>query len=411
MPGLPPIPAIYDQIALFSCPPTYSRTVSTLSSLCLTSKFLHRIAEPHLYTHLMFFDPHHTNLACQTILRRPQLGLHVRTFCHHPEPRRFPHLPQAFWLLISKVLCCMKNLDCLMLSDDATFSHTWVLLAPPDSGCDGLPSQIRDIKLKMAWDNNVLKFIQHQSKVNQFRVYSPFDDANALTPLLDPPLVPLSLQVFDGYFPAIWYFCQCPLTHAQIVVPSIPPGPLPGDTLLPLFQRLASAHKTLRSLSLLDLPPTVAPDVVNAAAQYLPALRHLGVLALPIRDRHTFLRPLMYLHDLTSIELDLSSWSTYVAAASRTTAHAFSPAYTPMYHPSSAALRALACELKTFCPTLVSVSLWVGPDATTRVRWLYDLANNTWHNQVVEGGNGAGLNPTSSGLWRSMGAINSVSNR
>ncbi|KDR77483.1 hypothetical protein GALMADRAFT_224830 [Galerina marginata CBS 339.88] len=199
------------------------------------------------------------------------------------------------------------------------------------------------------------------------------------------------------------------LTSIVRLTSSFPSPPSPSNP----------THKhtlTLRALSLLDPPhdlplpflallaPISSPSSSPSPSPLSSPLRHLGLLPYPISasSRPTFLAHLLRLPYLTHIELDLSRWAaagpgwgpapsggypslpslpslpSYPSLPSHPLSsnplsshptHASQyPAYTHQLTPPPPSQRALASEIRTFCPSIRVVVFWIG---NVKVRWAW----------------------------------------
>jgi len=215
----------------------------------------------------MFLDPSKAYLACRTIILQSRYGPFVRLFWFNQESRRqSQNLPQSFWKALQDALNRMPNLEVLHLSDN-TFSNSWVL-SP-----ERFSFQLSEAKLRFAWDDYTVSFLQSQRKLRVLQITDQMDDVVRLQ--IQPSTLPL-LQVFDGNLLIGIQFLACPLTHLQLVVD------IDGPQVLELLPKLALVHKTLRGLNILALPDDVSVRALNIIARSCPLLHHVGLLHLPI---------------------------------------------------------------------------------------------------------------------------------
>ena len=276
--------------------------VSDLPSLCLTTKSFHLSATRRLYHSLILTNPSTAILACETLARTPGLATHVRGLVLGQGP---PHV----WQALQRALEVLPRLEAFAI-DARGIRLSWVLPVAPSF-------RLRDLRLCIPWDAQVAAFVRTQTTLRALWVLEVAEDcrpsvasakargtaeevappSNATTtaevagldkssdetsldlPLLNTTECPLSLA---------HQFVHSPLTHLQVLGDS---GPVTGAQrgalmdrdalLLRLIPRLACAHKTLRSLSLYDVPEARTIDVVALAAEHCPQLRYLGTLSLP----------------------------------------------------------------------------------------------------------------------------------
>ncbi|KAG5643828.1 hypothetical protein DXG03_009605 [Asterophora parasitica] len=330
MPGVPLSGEVLARIVQ-SLDPLHRRgAIRDLAALCRTSKAFQREAEIKLYEQLIFPEPTRAHLACRTVGQDKRLALLVRKFSFSYESRR-PALPRLFWLGVQAALNQMHNLESLSIYDN-TLSNTWIL-DPTD-----FKFQLKDANLRFKWDTHFVRFLESQPEIQRLQTIDHFE-SNRL------PLAPGSLPVlreFDGLMMVGMNLLSSPITNMQLIV--VKEVML---KFLPLLPRLSSLAKTLRGLNFLDLAEEVVPEALNILSSACPNLVHIGVLPLPPSDRHDMHHALMYMHNLKSIHLDVVAWAP---------------------HPNLAAQRALAAELKIYCPSIRHVVFWIN---STRFRWQY----------------------------------------
>jgi hypothetical protein len=269
--------------------------VSDLPSLCLTTKSFHLSATRRLYHSLILTNPSTALLACETLARTPGLATHVRGLVLGQGP---PHL----WQALQRALEVLPRLEAFAI-DARGIRLSWVLPLAPSF-------RLRDLRLCIPWDAQVAAFVRTQTTLRALWVLEVAEDCRPSArgaadpnevaqsqstaeiadlnsdavpepkpetldlPLLNTAECPLSLA---------HNFVRSPLTHLQVLGDS---GAVARATdrdalLLRLIPRLAGARKTLRSLSLYDVPEARTADVVALAAQHCPQLRYLGTLPLP----------------------------------------------------------------------------------------------------------------------------------
>ncbi|GLB45335.1 hypothetical protein LshimejAT787_2100950 [Lyophyllum shimeji] len=312
-----------------------------LAALCRTCKAFQREAEVRLYDALYLSDPARAHLACTTVSANERLALLVRTFCFTVETRR--PLTHSFWLVVKHALDQMHNLEHLVLYD-STFANGWVL--EPTQ----IRFQLRDAKLRFMWDAQLVAFLEGQRKLQSLHTFDRLDDTNRVPPA--PGSLPL-LRNFDGTLMVGMQLLDSPLTHLQMMVDREMLPSLAG-----LLPRLRSVHKTLRSLSLLDVPEDLVAETSAILASVCPNLVYLGLIPLPPIHRHDFYHSLLKMHSLRCIQLDVLAWSP---------------------HPNIHAQRAIAIEMRVYCPSIHHVVFWIGQ---TRFRWQFVDDAQEWHSHV-----------------------------
>jgi hypothetical protein len=161
----------------------------------------------------------------------------------------------------------MHNLEYLLLHD-STLSNTWIF----DPG--EIKFQLREVKLRFTWDERILDFLQSQRKLRLLTIFDILADLNR--PELKPGSLPL-LNTFDGTIMMAMQLLSCPLTHLQMRITGDSKRHLPL-----LLSKLSHVHKTLRSLSLMQLHDGQAVEALATISAVCPTLQHIGLIPLPI---------------------------------------------------------------------------------------------------------------------------------
>ncbi|KAI9436633.1 hypothetical protein H4582DRAFT_2078258 [Lactarius indigo] len=358
---------------------SYAR-VADLPSLCLTTKSFHSSATRRLYHSLVLTNPPTALLACETLARTPALATHVRGLVLGPGPPRV-------WQALQRALEALPRLDALAI-DARGVQLSWVLPLAPSF-------RLRDLRLCFPLEAQAAAFVRTQTALRTLLVLELADDFSP------PALAPAGARSREGAnagdvahptaevaepetetetepekmdLPFL-ATAECPLrlahavvhnplTHLQVLGDSGADAPATGRDahLLRLIPRLACAHKTLRSLSLFDVPEACAADIVSLAAQHCPQLRYLGVLPLPAGPRTAVHEALTRFEALVMLEFELGTW---------------------MPLPTGALQRTLVTELHTFCPSLRTVSLWL---SSRRFVWRHNTDTDVWEGQVDQRG-------------------------
>ncbi|KAK2465797.1 hypothetical protein APHAL10511_002341 [Amanita phalloides] len=106
----------------------------------------------------------------RTITLHSRHGPLVKLFWFNQESRRQSQLlPQSFWKALQDALGRMPNLEALHLSDN-TFSNSWVL------NPERFSFQLSDAKLRFAWDDFTVSFLQSQRKLRILQIIDQMDD-------------------------------------------------------------------------------------------------------------------------------------------------------------------------------------------------------------------------------------------
>lgn len=241
-----------------------------LLSLCATCKAFQREAEIRIYTEVNLSEPDQAVIACETLVSNERLAQYVKNFCFNQEfpPRRLQdtNLGRDFWQSIQRALIAISNLEVLLISD-SSYQNSWILDSP------NIIFQLREVRLRLTWDEPIVRFLETQNSLRNLHFYY-FDDA---LHFLQPESLP-ELRVFDGSLSIGMQILQSNITHIQLVV-DCDAGPA-----LALFTRLGGLRKTLRGISLLDIPDDATLPTLDVISRYLPDLRHLGLFPYPLAN-------------------------------------------------------------------------------------------------------------------------------
>jgi hypothetical protein len=244
-----------------------------LPALCLISKAFLRAAECKLYEHLYIGDPAVSYRACQTIASRDRIALHVRTLWLYQDRRRSNSrgaLSPQFWTIVHAALTKTLNLDVLGIADP-TYSNSWVL--------KDARFQLREANVRFTWDAHLVEFLQSQNRLRTLQTMNaplPPDGGDPTIIALQPGSLP-SLQMYDGPLLVAAELMSSPITNLQVFLDQ--ESLTHTYTLIP---HLASASKTLRTLSMLDVPEEVSMGIFDLCSTFIPQLRHIGVFPLLI---------------------------------------------------------------------------------------------------------------------------------
>ncbi|KAH9015734.1 hypothetical protein EDB83DRAFT_2232641 [Lactarius deliciosus] len=331
---------------------TSNACVTDLPSLCLTTKSFHSSATRRMYHSLVLANPSAALLACETLARTPGLATHVRGLVLGPGPPRV-------WQALQRALDALPRLDALAI-DARGMRLSWVLPLAPSF-------RLRDLRLCFPLEAQAAAFMRTQTALRTLLVAHPtaeVADPDTM-PEPEPDTMDLPfLSTVECPLRLAHALVRSPLTHLQVLGDSGADARATGRDahLLHLIPRLACARKTLRSLSLYDVPEARTADVVALAAQHCPQLRYLGILPLPAGPRTAVHEALTCFEALVMLEFELGTW---------------------MPLPTGALQRILVTELHTFCPSLRTVSLWL---SSRRFVWRHNTDTDVWEGQVDQRG-------------------------
>lgn len=261
---LPLSPEICSNIAAF-----LSGSHKDLLSLCLTCKAFQREAEAKIYSVIVLDSPERALIACNTITCNERLALLVRTFWFSLNDRLFTandiNLGHDFWAVIRRTLIAVSNLEVLLLCDNA-YTNTWIFDTPEIS------FRVREARLKFVWDANITKFLQSQSNLRTLLFNDPVDEVVEQL----PPNSLSDLRMFDGTLSIGLQLLHTKIHHLQLVVDT--------EWWIENLPRFTALRRSLRSLSLLDVPEDASQRAVSIISQVLPDLRHLGIFPYPMMN-------------------------------------------------------------------------------------------------------------------------------
>lgn len=254
-----------------------SNDFRTLLSLCLTSKAFHRAAEPRLYHQLYLTDSLTAYCVCQTISSCDRIALHVKTFWTLFNERRWNssrnHLNPQFWDVVHLALQKMLNLQVIAIGDPSCPS-AWIFRE-----CQ---FRLQEAELRMAWDDDLVRFLDIQSKIHSLRI----TNTRLLSTELDRlPLLELrqealpSLKVFDGSLITAIEFVSSPITHLQVSLSQ--DGVEDAGHLI---RQLVMFSGTLTSINAVDLPYSISIGAFDLFSLIFPHLHHIGIIPLPFSD-------------------------------------------------------------------------------------------------------------------------------
>ncbi|KAG8214851.1 hypothetical protein J3R82DRAFT_10015 [Butyriboletus roseoflavus] len=248
-------------------------------------------------------------------------------------------LPNNFWPTISEALHHTTRLRFLNLQLDnaGDAAQAWIL--------DGIAFRLRTFHCDLQWDAHLVSFLNTQPDIDDLYIvdYSVPEDTTQTSPFVSSPLNPSALPELSTL--------EC--TFAEAACALVPTRPISrlktcfSKTRLPekrvelslLFSKLMETTHPLCSLDIADssysepFSMDLLASVVGLQSQ-VHDLRYFGTLVLPI-DGHVRLRfygLLRVLPSLECVEVDVSEWDPPP--------------------PMPAGLRALASELRLYCPSL-----------------------------------------------------------
>lgn len=338
---------------------------SDLCSLARVSKSFQHAAERALYNTLYMHDPAATASLCDLLTTHDRLSILVEALTVFAEADE--GLPDAYWHTLARVLRKTVRLRFFNLHIDGASAHAWIL--------DGCLFRLRTFHCDLEWDTDLISFLNGQHDLDDLYI-ADFDSH-------EHPHSP-SQSSLDRHSLRALSTLECSFSEAvRALVPGRPvvrlktcfsrqQVPEKKEELSQLLTSLRQSSAPVRSLDLADssytedFSLTILADIVK----WLPDLRYLGTLVLPVGKEVNFLYPvasvyhlfdfffptpcaaffffaphssmkrlqffgmLMRFPRLRTIELEVTDWD---------------PAPMPQ------ALRALASEIRLYCPSIVCV--------------------------------------------------------
>ncbi|EMD39499.1 hypothetical protein CERSUDRAFT_111810 [Gelatoporia subvermispora B] len=317
----------------------YVGSKTDLAALCTVSRAFQRAAERALYNTLDLRGQRQAVSVCDVLARMTRLAVLVvalSIFAQDGESSGEDSTPpnDVFWSTITHALQNTTRLRFLNIyaHHGIEMATAWIL--------DSCSFQLRNFHCDLAWDDHLISFLSTQSRLTDLYLVDYKDSAPSLAGDHDHILPRLSVL-------------ECTFTEAATaLVPGRPITRLKTcfsrtsidgkrSELRALLSSIRLSRKALRALDIADSSYTaefsseLLTSLVNSVHVY--DLRYLGTLVLPIggRQRLEFYGLLIRFSKLRCVEVDVSEWDP------------------PPTHP--AALRALACELRLYCPTVSRV--------------------------------------------------------
>ncbi|EIN12198.1 hypothetical protein PUNSTDRAFT_130467 [Punctularia strigosozonata HHB-11173 SS5] len=317
-----------------------------LHTLCTVSRGFQRAAERALYNTLHLSEQGDTIALCTLLSRQPRVAGYVRALtivASDEEGSEEDTQPptEEYWNAVATALRNIpytRYLNIHLESSDGE-SKTWIL-----TGCT---FQLVSFHCDLTWDESLVAFLRTQTRladlfVADFNKNIPENVSLSVLPP-DPP----------SPFPHLTTL-ECTFTEAaSLLVPGRPLTRLKTCFSASRVEDKRAEYTELISRLNLGSAPLLALDIADAnyteafvmelltltvaASPCFNELRYFGTLVLPIggRERLRFYGMLMHLPHLKCVEFEVSEWQ---------------PAPT-----SRGALRALASELRLYCPSIVCV--------------------------------------------------------
>ncbi|TFK38937.1 hypothetical protein BDQ12DRAFT_722792 [Crucibulum laeve] len=318
-----------------------------IATLCRVSRSFRYVAERALYNTLYMRNVYETISLCDTLAKQPRLATLVDALTiflsdaepssdseeEEEEPERVDP-PDSYWSSIAQALEQTSNLRYLNIhvNNGSNTSSAWIL----DS----------------YWDHHLVTFLNKQEDLNDLYIIDYNDFANPDTPTADIPIPPSS-SLDTRSLPNLSTL-ECTFSEAATAI--VPRRPITRLKtcfsrteivekrleMSNLFSKVKQSTRALLSLDIADSSYTEAfsmellSSIVNTKATSSD-LRYLGTLVLPIagRERLQFYGLLMRLPQIRCIEVEVSEW---IPAPS-----------------SPPAFRALASELRLYCPSITRI--------------------------------------------------------
>ncbi|KAL0960533.1 hypothetical protein HGRIS_005571 [Hohenbuehelia grisea] len=332
-----------------------------IATLCRVSKGFQYAAQRALYNTLYMRHTHTTVLLCRTLAEQPRLAELVDALTisltdeddlsdDDSDVAVFdddnPPLLQEFWPAVASAL---KNTICLRYLNIHINNRAEAYLAWMFRDCN---FRLRSFHCDLEWDRDLVSFLNTQVDLDDLYLidYKDLDEDTPTTvsmashshsQLLSTSLPNLSTLECTFSEAAMALVPGRPITHLKSCFSRSDPDGKRAEISL-LFSKLRRSKRHLKSLDIADSSYTeefsieLLRHVVSINATTTD-LRYLGTLVLPIdgRERLQFYGLLMRLPRIQSIEVEVSDWKP-------------PPSSVP-------AFRALAMELRLYCPTVTRI--------------------------------------------------------
>ncbi|KAH6907509.1 hypothetical protein BKA70DRAFT_1189502 [Coprinopsis sp. MPI-PUGE-AT-0042] len=349
----------------------------TITVLCRVSKLFRRAAEVHLYRTIQTSNLQSTRTLCITLANSPRLALLLESLTIVPVEGGSPQpsvrgqgneggaggLPEEYWLWMKKALANTQRLKYLEIDSQIGPSTACAWIYPKGEGV----LQLRILRCDFDWDQDLIAFLNSQSELEDLYILdfkSPPSTPSTITPA-NPASQTTNIRettIHDSAMGSLAVL-ECTFSEAaNILVPGRPIThlktcfstislPEKRQEMEALLKSVELSKRSLRALDIADssYDQDFSMELLQRVAHGERTrfeLRYLGTLVLPVEgnSRLRFYGLLMRLPLLQCVEVEVSSWEP--------------PPSSP------AALRALASELRIYCPRLDTVVFVLDFDRT-----------------------------------------------
>ncbi|RDX48764.1 hypothetical protein OH76DRAFT_1472247 [Lentinus brumalis] len=328
----------------------------TLVALCTLNKQFQIPAERALYNTLHLRGHDATITVCRVLSSTPRaamlvvaLSVYGQEEAHDDDDSESEEFEPSdeYWGSLRDALRRTTRLRFLNLyfSGGGETDKAWVL--------DGCSFQLRTFHCDFTWDRHLTAFLSSQSRLADLFLADFREPATAATPP-DGMALDLPTGISTSAFLPKLSILECTFSEAAVAL--VPERPVARVKTCFTHSRLEEkctevraivgalrrSKKRLRALDMADSSYTAdfsleLLSLLTADAFFCGELRYLGTLVFPVdgRKRLEFYGFLMRIPQLRCIEVDVSDWDP------------------PPTH--TAALRALTCELRLYCPFITTV--------------------------------------------------------
>ncbi|KAF8526980.1 hypothetical protein BU17DRAFT_82485 [Hysterangium stoloniferum] len=291
-----------------------------LAAIARSSRLLHNIAEPYLYSMLYLVGPRHLQDMLKNYVDRPLLS----TFIHHLYIRATDRdrIPPSYWTDVSELLKrCAASLELLviMAADNEACYFSWVLRS-----LHGATGNLTILRVPFGWDTEATAYLESPGARGLSRIETA-DIPGSVS--LTPNQVPGTLTLRNDAAPHLTVI-EAPPSAVCLLVPGRPVTHVRfkfglSTTLhsFPSANHLvgrclvrSTAAKGLLAFDMGDLThaqhsETYSLDVMELSARFLPNLKYIGAVNFPFAKDVPVTRlyqPLLRLTELENIELVIS---------------------------------------------------------------------------------------------------------
>ncbi|TEB27394.1 hypothetical protein FA13DRAFT_1765321 [Coprinellus micaceus] len=309
---------------------------SEVALLCRVSKSFRRVAERALYKTIHLSNSEAVLAWSSTLIDSPRLACLESDVSNEDSNESYDvEMPEEIWEGIGAALRKTTNLKSLIMHSQ-------------NSPIPAHAAILRDTSFTLHifhcdfdWDDDLIHFLNAQTVLRDLYILDFKKQASTPSRTTDTIDMPSpSNTILDASSMPHLTTLEC--TFSEAVDALAPHRPRKEDEMNRLFRSISRSSRSIRSLDIADssYDEAFSMDLLRTVISTKGTrsdLRYLGTLVLPVdgQERLKFYGLLMRLPVLQTIELEISEWEPPPSTAE--------------------AFRALAKELRLYCPTVTSV--------------------------------------------------------